>query len=178
MKTLLILCLLALFSNSVASSEYQSIISNFFTDLKVLEKTDFDMETINSQLPPEKLKKFNGIFSLAIKDYDGNNLTDFVALTYNKNIKPKLIRSHYYREYSLVLCLQNKEYSCKIIKTFERSYPSQYYLSSANLYNNLQCENESFKKGMPAFYLEPALGNIWEWGVYHLGKVVICSAGD
>ena len=177
MKTLFIFSLLIIFSNSVASSEYQKIISHSFSELKILEKNDFDMEAINSQLSPKELKKFNGIFSLAIKDYDGNNLTDFVALTYNKNVMPDLIKNHR-REYSLVLCLQSKEYFCKKIKTFNRGYPSSSYLSSANLYSNLECEKKLFKKGMPAFYLEPAYGNIWEWGVYHSGKVFICSAGD
>ena len=177
MKTLLLICLLAFFSDSAKASEYQKIINKFFANLQVLEKTDFDMELINSQLPPDELKDLNGIFSLAIKDYDGNNLTDFVALTYNKNITPELIRNNR-REYSLVLCLQNKEYSCKVIYSFRRGYPSFTYLSSANLYSNLQCENKSFKKGMPAFYLMPALGNIWEWGVYHSGKVFICATGD
>ncbi len=178
MKNLLIFSLLVLYSDLALSSEYQNIINQYFENIKILEKTDFDMQTINSQLPPSELKRINGMFSLAIKDYDGNGLTDFVALTYNKNIKPKLTRNYYYREYYLIICLQYKKYSCEKIKNFTRGYPLQYYLSAGNLHNNLICKNKSFKKGMPAFFLEPALGNIWEWGIYYGDETIMCAAGD
>jgi len=178
MKILPLICILALFSNPAASSEYQNIIQKNFSSLKVMDKTDFNMQAINSELPPKELKKINGMFSLALNDYDGNGLMDFVALTYNKNIKPKLINKHYFRYYTLVICLKYKKYTCETITDFKGVYPSQHYLTPANLYADLECQNNYFKKGMPAFYLFPVLGNIWDWGVFYSGKVVMCSAGD
>jgi hypothetical protein len=178
MKNIFTLIFIVLLSGTAVSSEHQSIISQHFANLKLMDINDFDTKTINSQLPPKELKSFNGIFGFTSNDFDGNGITDFVALTYDKNSEPESIRNYYIREYSLILCLKNIKFSCELIKKFRRGYPSQYYLSSGNISEDSQCKGKLFSKGTTAFFLEPALGNIIEWGVYNSGKVIMCSAGD
>ena len=178
MKPLVFAISIIFLPNMVFALNYQEIISQDYPNLILVGKKEFDEKTFKEQLSPDQLKYLAGVYNVAEEDFDSNGLKDFVALTHEIEVKREKVGPYNLPQLWMVICLQNTDFTCHKIRKYLLGEPIQSYLSAGKLSREYECNGIFYQRGTPAFFVEPALGNISEWSVLNGGRVVSCHEGD